>query len=514
MDDPNGIDGDEYIVPLNLKPPSLTSKKKIQETSNPQIVKPREENYYASENNLRSDLGYNRSGVNYSGENEYRSHLETPDTYSPSRSPVDKTPIIINGAEISRDDFTPIQDEFNQFESQRSIPERLGRDQDDGLVSSTAIQKPNSYKKFNPPFPSVASYIQNVESTDASVSPNTTNPKITSPSSDISIDPRPLPSNGQRAKLLQLTDRNPPSPLKNIPPSPDKSKQDRFANQESTPKLASPYVPVVSSSLPGPPPTSTIPDKRDTRSQANYNSDEKQSKPPPEPAPKPLTEEELISRAQDYFLKYQVLQKSWPEYRFPNMDDKWVQQKPQLVIDTYTTSIERIQVDMDVSQYKIALIIMFLVIEVVSVKFLGFDAGGYTLSQIKAMNRYEKLLIEIGERKLLAGGDSWPPEVKILFIGLFNCALFILMKYLSSILGPQLISYISPIVNGLFSGVIDNSKTAALPDEIPQRQQDISGMLGNVASMAANAFTNNNSVNAAPNKNTQTKASRRPVYRE
>jgi hypothetical protein len=196
------------------------------------------------------------------------------------------------------------------------------------------------------------------------------------------------------------------------------------------------------------------------------------------------------------------------------MDDKWVQQKPQLVIDTYTTSIERIQVDMDVSQYKIALIIMFLVIEVVSVKFLGFDAGGYTLSQIKAMNRYEKLLIEIGERKLLAGGDSWPPEVKILFIGLFNCALFILMKYLSSILGPQLISYISPIVNGLFSGVIDNSKTAALPDEIPQRQQDISGMLGNVASMAANAFTNNNSVNAAPNKNTQTKASRRPVYRE
>jgi hypothetical protein len=168
---------------------------------------------------------------------------------------------------------------------------------------------------------------------------------------------------------------------------------------------------------------------------------------------------------------------------------------------------------MDVSQYKIALIIMFLVIEVVCVKFLGFDAGGYTLSQIKAMNRYEKLLIEIGERKLLAGGDSWPPEVKILFIGLFNCALFILMKYLSSILGPQLISYISPIVNGLFSGVLDTSKAASLPDEVPQRQQDFSGMLGNVASMAANAF-NNNSNPQAPSARSQAKASRRPVYRE
>jgi hypothetical protein len=171
---------------------------------------------------------------------------------------------------------------------------------------------------------------------------------------------------------------------------------------------------------------------------------------------------------------------------------------------------------MDVSQYKIALIIMFLVIEVVCVKFLGFDAGGYTLSQIKALNRYEKLLIEIGERKLLAGGDTWPPEVKILFIGLFNCALFILLKYLSSILGPHLISYISPIVNGLFSGVLDSSKTSTLPDEIPkvpERQQDLSGMLGSVASIAANTI-NNNTVQQNTNARSNQKASRRPVYRE
>jgi hypothetical protein len=171
---------------------------------------------------------------------------------------------------------------------------------------------------------------------------------------------------------------------------------------------------------------------------------------------------------------------------------------------------------MDVNQYKIALIIMFLVIEVVCVKLLGLNAGGYTLSQIKAMNRYEKLLIEIGEKKMMIGGDSWSPEVRILFIGLFNCGLFILMKYLSSVLGPELVGYISPIVNGLFSGALDNSKTANLPDEIPQKQQDLSGMLGGVASMAAKALSGNQSTPIPNNSSSRgaPRASRRPVYRE
>jgi hypothetical protein len=395
------------------------------------------------------------------------------------------------------------------------------------------------YRKYNPPFPdqktdtqsnnleSVSNisnrlaYVESIESTEESASSSQPKPRIMSPT-DVNISPdykfsvnkSPLSKTLVQTQLnnfkptpnpQQIKNNNPPqnSLVKSTqftspslttlssqsPPSPKLVRQEEFRTSSSEQRIQTPK-PNVS---------------------VNSSANQQQSQQPQDNK----INEELIGKAHDCYLKYQILQKSWPEYKFPNLDEKMVYSNPQFIVDTYNKSVERIQIDMDVNQYKIALIIMFLVIEVVCVKFLGLDAGGYTLSQIKAMNRYEKLLIEIGEKRLLTGESSWPPEVRILFIGLLNCGLFILMKYLSSVLGPDLVGYISPIVNGLFSGVLDTSKTASLPDEIPQRQQDITGMLGSVASLAANALSNNGTAqqnNYKPSQNQR--ASRRPVFRE
>jgi hypothetical protein len=390
-----------------------------------------------------------------------------------------------------------------------------------------------NYRKFNPPFPedkimtltkqqqfessspqisNRLAYVESVESTLES--PNSypkQQPKITSPT-DINLSPEnkqkisSYPSKNLIQSQLPIKNQSLSSYNPNINSSPPSSlpkllKEDKSPIQQNPP-------PKTSFVIPNP---NTNNSNSSASSSTNFGSSSQENK-------NNTGMDDLIGKAHDCFLKYQILQKSWPEYKFPNLDEKLVYQNPQLIVDTYNKSVERIQIDMDVNQYKIALIIMFLVIEVVCVKFLGLDAGGYTLSQIKAMNRYEKLLIEIGEKRLLTGESNWPPEVRILFIGLLNCGLFILMKYLSSVLGPDLVGYISPIVNGLFSGVMDSSKTANLPDEIPQRQQDITGMLGSVASMAANALSNNGSSSQQNNNYNRTqqpqRASRRPVYRE
>lgn len=365
------------------------------------------------------------------------------------------------------------------------------------------------YRKFNPPFPNIRStgaYVESVESTDTStVGPNI-QPKITSPTDVFSVDIK-SPKNSTIIDTRREQERREQERREQERREQQREQERREQQREQERKEQE----------------RREQERREQQQREQERKDqerkdkeekerrEQQQREANKNEDKPLTREELVSRAQDCFLKYQILQKSWQEYKFPNMDEKLVQSNPQIVIDTYRISVERIQIDMDVNQYKIALIIMFLVIEVVCVKVLGLNAGGYTLSQIKAMNRYEKLLIEIGEKKMMIGGDSWPPEVRILFIGLFNCGLFILMKYLSSVLGPELVGYISPIVNGLFSGALDNSKTASLPDEIPQKQQDLSGMLGGVASMAAKALGGNQ---PAPAQNNQPRASRRPVYRE
>lgn len=541
--DENGesLEGNEFVFPQNLKPPSIGSKfKKL----NQDILIEQPGSYSTIETEI-FDRPVPQNMSNKQTQSQPQSptnstHPSPVHSPSPSRSPVDPTPIVIHGSEYAREDFTPIVEDDDPFFVSKKVENQQvqTRFNTNDLSGKQLDVYSRRQGTFDPPFPK-SSY---AESTDASISPNhyQPQPKITSPSSpDISYDPRPLQQPFQ-SKVFQI-DTIPGSKKISAPSSPEHSPErspelnymeDKSNYRPLQPQLQQPQVqtkttatqlpksqPTVQTQLPkqtSAQPSASAPaqpkktntDKDKTQSQSQGQGQSQPQEPPP-------TKEELISRAHDYYLKYQILQKSWPEYKFPNIDENLVHSNPQIVIDSYTTSIERIQIDMDVSQYKIALIIMFLVIEVVCVKFLGFDAGGYTLSQIKAMNRYEKLLIEIGERKLLAGGDSWPPEVKILFIGLFNCGLFILMKYLSSILGPQLVSYLSPIVNGLFSGVLDTSKAASLPDEVPQRQQDISGMLGNVASMAANAFTNNNTA-AQQNTNarSQPKAPRRPVYRE
>jgi hypothetical protein len=389
-----------------------------------------------------------------------------------------------------------------------------------------------SYKKFNPPFPDsnnnknqVSNRFAYVESVESLQSPNDysnqsyiKSPKITSPT-DVNLSPesrigiqKSLTSN----KNLIQTQLQPIKKQSSEPPSPKNTRDEiqttnkqfsTFLQHSNVVDRSKENIKQERITSPQPPRIQQTEGRTEARSEGRTEGQ------PNSYETKSSSFEELSGKAHDCFLKYQILQKSWPEYKFPNLDEKLVYSNPQFIIDTYNKSVERIQIDMDVNQYKIALIIMFLVIEVVCVKFLGLDAGGYTLSQIKAMNRYEKLLIEIGEKRLLTGESSWPPEVRILFIGLLNCGLFILMKYLSSVLGPDLVGYISPIVNGLFSGVLDNSKTASLPDEIPQRQQDITGMLGSVASMAASALGGSPQQNNRPQQQQQ-RASRRPIFRE
>jgi hypothetical protein len=399
------------------------------------------------------------------------------------------------------------------------------------MVPYTSELDVKNYRKFNPPFPSdtpklqrpIAAFLQSVESTDTSDIGSHALPKVTSPTDNLSLEIIPNPYRTQDFLKKEREERERETRERREREEREERERERREREErereSRERERREREERERESRERREREDREIKEKERREREDREAREREVKERETRERKekeePLTHEDLITRAHDCFLKYQILQKSWQEYKFPNLDESMVNKNPQVIIDTYNKSVERIQIDMDVNQYKIALIIMFLVIEVVCVKFMGLDAGGYTLSQIKAMNRYEKLLIEIGEKKMMIGGDSWPPEVRILFIGLMNCGLFILMKYLSSVLGPELVGYISPIVNGLFSGALDNSKTANLPDEIPQRQQDMTGMMGSVASLAAKALSGNQSTastNIPPAK--QQRASRRPIYRE
>ena len=468
--------------------------------------------------------------------NEYQSKIKPPSftrkQFQPPPikplSPRDTTPIIVNGNTLSREDLTPIIDPPT-VEEHTQITDATYNNTTDITMENEEVD-PSSKVLTHVPNQEIKSPVYRDQTSQASPLHHVGSTSHVQPTSHAShVQPtshvQPVYTSIQNIAspktTSQVIEEQTSAIYKDV-------EMELYVSKDNPNKETRPYgqrfafVDHVEStdnvdSRTGPIPKITSPTDQMSAEQKMYRTLPPNTiqlpKRDPNPQPPEFTED-VLARAHDCYLKYQILQKSWQEYKFPNLDEKLVYSNPKFIIDTYERSVQRIQIDMDVNQYKIALIIMFLVIEVVCVKFMGLDAGGYTLSQIKAMNRYEKLLIEIGEKKLILMGGSWSPEVRILFIGLFNCGLFILMKYLSSVLGPELVGYISPIVNGLFSGVFDNSKTASLPDELPQRQQDITGMLGGFATMAAQHLGNGAQSNASANQNNARKASRRPIYRE
>jgi hypothetical protein len=225
----------------------------------------------------------------------------------------------------------------------------------------------------------------------------------------------------------------------------------------------------------------------------------------------PRTSEQL--KRLGYITNYTRLRDSWPEYKFPDLPDE---STTDYIINAYEHCISKIQLDMNVNQYKAGLIILFLVIEVISVKYMGLDGGGYTVSQIKAMNRYERLLIELGEKRLISIGNQWSVEVRITFIALVNFGIFVLMKWLSGLLGPELSGMITPLISNLFSGGnnAQNNINDNIPD-VPERSSNLTGLVGTFAQMASSALNGNNTNNNQNSTNNSNPPSyRRPTYRQ
>lgn len=144
--------------------------------------------------------------------------------------------------------------------------------------------------------------------------------------------------------------------------------------------------------------------------------------------------------------KFGILRQSFPQWNI-------VDPPPSATLDQkhdiYEGHVRQIIVSLNCNQWKVYLVIMFLAIEVFCIKVLGLDARGFTMSQVKIMNRYDQVLVELGEKYYVQGPSNWPVEARIIMMAAFNGIVFIAVKYLSKWLGGDAMS-------GTIQGVVDN----------------------------------------------------------
>jgi hypothetical protein len=159
----------------------------------------------------------------------------------------------------------------------------------------------------------------------------------------------------------------------------------------------------------------------------------------PEESDSDSDDKELKEHA-DYLFKFMVLRRQYPNVEIPEFSDH---SDIGTMKRVYQNVIRRVSLDSSVESYKKYLTGGFMVMEWVSVNWLGVDIGGFTLQQLKTQNSYDRLLLELGEKNYSPIGSRFPVEVRLLFMIFFNAGLFYVQKSVFSGNGGGLLDMLS-----------------------------------------------------------------------
>ena len=127
----------------------------------------------------------------------------------------------------------------------------------------------------------------------------------------------------------------------------------------------------------------------------------------------------------ELLFKFDLLRKS---YKGSNIPEFTIHSDYHTMQRTYDSTIRQVNVDNNIETYKSYLITGFYITEFVLGYWLKFDMQDFTKQQIVNMNKYEHLLIELGEKNYVPEGSKWPVEIRLLFTILINAAIFIVTK--------------------------------------------------------------------------------------
>jgi len=133
--------------------------------------------------------------------------------------------------------------------------------------------------------------------------------------------------------------------------------------------------------------------------------------------------------------RFEILRKSYP---FTDIPTFTVHNDYSMMKKQYEFLIRKVHLDSNVDSYKSYLIGGFMVIEFIFTRF-GLQMDGFCQQQMFQMSKYEKLLIELGEKSYMPK-SSWPVELRLCAMILFNALLFGFSKLILQKTGTNLMN--------------------------------------------------------------------------
>lgn len=154
---------------------------------------------------------------------------------------------------------------------------------------------------------------------------------------------------------------------------------------------------------------------------------------------KPETPESIDDKKRDLLSKLDMLRKKYPEQSqgIPFMTMNSSLKELEYL---YYSELRKLEIDSDVNDYRTYLIGFFMITEFILGKFLRLDLEGFTQQQMLNMRRYERFLIEIGEKNYVPEGKKWPVEIRLVGFVLIQAAAFTASKMILKRTGTNLMA--------------------------------------------------------------------------
>jgi hypothetical protein len=224
--------------------------------------------------------------------------------------------------------------------------------------------------------------------------------------------------------------------------------------------------------------------------------------------------EERMSHLTQYINRYATLRTMYPNMDIPKIRNSLDPTYLRLTYINYAGLIEQTDANSSIDMYRFGTVVYLLVLETFVTKIVGVQIIGMSSKIYKSrfMAYYEAAMYELCE----VGGGSfttgWHPMLKILFYGVLQTMVFIVLKMLHNWVGPVASSMLDVLItkfvgtdanilgkNGAADDANDDNDgggAADIPDVPPATQMpqfggvDISSILTNITSMFGNGGGN------------------------
>lgn len=176
-------------------------------------------------------------------------------------------------------------------------------------------------------------------------------------------------------------------------------------------------------------------------------------------------EEKEAKEREEYLWRFRILKK---QYKNLNIEDYNEHTPLQMMKTTYNRTVREIYMDESVESYRYYLMFSFVAIEYICTQYVGLDMSGFTRHQGQFLPKYDRLLIELGEKSRDSWSSNLPVELRLCGMVLMHAVMFYLAKIITDKFGDT--------VADLFKGLMgmppsqEKEKAPSAPAEEPKRK--------------------------------------------